>query len=596
MTIFLRFISLLFVVALAACGGGSGTGSAFGGDAGSGGGGGTPPPPPVSNLSLNLSAPSINNSGSETITATVVATNANNQTMSNAPVVLSVDNGAEIAVAGDATDANGRLTATIRIGDNRDNRTVNVTATANNGSLVKTKSFAVVGARLTGTPVPATLSPSSTGVVKYRLLDSNSNPMVGNQIANTGPGGVQTVGVTGNNGEFDYEYTAPNAPGALTLTASGGGYDLDLTVLVQAPGNNSIPPVDPAANAVLSSSISANPSVVPVNVVGSTANQSQLRALFLKGSNAPVKNIRVRFDLAGDANSIGGTIGTGSTIVYSDAAGVATSSYAAGTRASPTDGVTVRACWGYNDAELAGGACPRSVTATLTVVADPVSVSIGTNALIEDGPANLTYIKRYVVQVVDSSGVAKPDVQITPSIDLIQYRKGFWSIPLGGDSWVKTENAACDNEDLNRNNASERYANGFVEDINGSFNLTPGRPALEPRKADVAISIEGSSRTNSSGAVVLKIEYPKNIASWVYFNILVSASGVSATEGRANFEGLLPVPGPILKDLDNDVPFRFSPYGVQGSPLVVVTSPGGDTPPIPLPAGQKTATLCTNPN
>ena len=65
--------------------------------------------------------------------------------------------------------------------------------------------------------------------------------------------------------------------------------------------------------------------------------------------NKPVKNMRVRFDLAGDVNSIGGTFTTGDNVVYSDANGVATSAYVPGTRSSPTDGVTVRACWDYVD-------------------------------------------------------------------------------------------------------------------------------------------------------------------------------------------------------------------------------------------------------
>jgi hypothetical protein len=578
MTSFKRLIPTLAVLALAACGGGNGDTSPFGGDAGSGGG--STPTVTVANLSLALSAPSIGNSGSETLTATATATNANNQTVSGAEVVLSVDSSAQIAVDGSTTDNNGRLSGSVGIGNDRSNRTVTVTATANNGALIATKTFQVVGAKLSGTLLPAVLTPGQAGVVKYRLVDASTNPMADVQIVVTGPGGVETVGTTGSNGDYDYAYTAPTTTGDLTLTAAAGGDQLELTALVQSGGSSTIPPVDSIANTIRSASVSASPSVVAVNTTA-TNNQAQLRALFLTNANTPVKNIRVRFDLAGDANSIGGSFSTGDSLLYSDANGVATASYIPGTRASPTDGVTVRACWDYVD--FAAGACPNSATATLTVVADPVSVSIGTNNLLQIGSSGLTYVKRYVVQVVDSSGVAKPDVLVTPSIDLRQYFKGFWTVQ--GDSWTQTVNASCDNEDLNRNNTNEIYSNGVVEDANGSFNLTPGRPALEPRKADVAISFDGPSRTDTSGEVVIKVEYPQDLASWVSFNILVTASGVSATEGRANYAGILPVLAAAVSDKTVPPAFVLSPYGVQSSPVIPVTNPQGQS-----------GLLCTNPN
>ena len=40
---------------------------------------------------------------------------------------------------------------------------------------------------------------------------------------------------------------------------------------------------------------------------------------------------------------------SGTNVVYSDANGVATTAYVPGSRFSPTDGLTVRACWSAND-------------------------------------------------------------------------------------------------------------------------------------------------------------------------------------------------------------------------------------------------------
>ena len=586
-------------LALVGCGGGGGgCTDAFGGGCAAPDDG-APTATPVAKLSLNLSALSINNSGSETITATVTATNANNQVMGETPVVLSVDGGAQIAVAGSATDADGKLAGTVSIGDDRSNRAVTVTASANAGALTATKTFQIVGAKLTATAVPAVLTPAQKGEVKYRLLDANANPMTGAPILVTGPGGVETSGQTGNNGEYDYSYTAPANTGDLAIRASAGGEQSEVTVLVQAADGGGIPPVNSAQQTIRSASVSANPSVVAVNTA-STNNQSQIRVLFLTDGNAPVRNMRVRFDLAGDPNSVGGTFTTGSNIVYSDANGVATTSYVPGSRSGPTDGVTVRACWDYVDFTTCNPA--QAVTTTLTVIADPVSVTIGTNNLIAKGASDLTYVKRYVVQVVDSSGLAKPDVAISPSVDLVRYIKGRYQVV--GDAWAKVSPITnCDNEDLNRNNTSETYADGWVEDANGvpppapppplEPRPLPRPPALEPRKSDVAVSFEGSSRTNSSGQVVIKIEYPQDIGSWVEFNLLVAASGVSATEGRANYNGVLPVPADAVKDKDVPPPFVTSPYGVEKgfneregeTGLKTYTTPDG-----------KKHQLCTNPN
>lgn len=573
MNLFKQLLSVLAVLVIAGCGGGKCDTSTYGGSAGTCQQSTTPPADPVANLTLTLDTTTIKNTGSEVVTATVIATNANNQVMSGATVVLSVNNDATIAVDGNVTDTAGKLTGEVGIGDNKNNRTVTVTATANNGALVRTKTFKIEGSTLSATAVPATVATSAAGTVLYTLTDAANNPMIGIPLIITGPAGVETAATTDGNGKYTYAYTAPTTAGDLSIRASAAGADNTVTVLVTA-GSGTIPNVDPAVSPIRSASVQASPSVVPTNAVGSEVNQSQIRALFVTDSNAPVKNIRVAFDLGGDTNSIGGTFTTGTNLVYSDANGVATSSYIPAQRSSPTDGLTVRACWDY--ADFVPPACPHSATTTLTVIDDPVSVTIGTDGTLEIGPSGLTYVKRYVVQVVDSSGLAKPDVQVTPSIDLVRYRKGNWV--LSGDVWVQVLRAVCDNEDINRNNVLEVYSNGGIEDANGNAKL-------DPRKADVSITFEGSSKSNSDGQVVVKTEYPQNLGSWVDFDILVTAGGVTSTEGRAHFTGTLPVLAKHVNDKSSVPAFRDSPYGLLASPTRVVTSPEG-----------KSASLCTDPN
>ena len=548
---------------LVACGGG-------GGDKGNPPFGTAPPAgtATAADISLTLSKSTLSNSGTETVTATVTAVDANRNTVAGIPIRLAVDNEATVAVSGANTDDKGVVTGAVGIGSSRANRVVLVTATS--GTLSKQIAVQVTGARLTATAVPAVLAPSQAGVVQYRVVDATGNPLTNTDITITGPGGTQSTSKTGNSGELNYTYTAPAAAGNLDIRASSAGVELITTVLIQS-GPGSIPVVP--AGSVRSASVSANPSVVAVNSATTSINRAEVRALFVGNANTPIPNVRVRFDLGGDLNSIGGTFTTGSNIVYSNVSGIASTAYIPGALGSPTNGVTVRACWDYTD--FAPGACPNAAAATLTVIADPISVSIGTdeNIVLEE----LVYVKRFVVQVNDSSGLAKADVLVSPLLDLPSYRKGFYTFVV--DTWIQTVSAStCENEDINRTNIAEVYSNGGIEDANGN-----GR--LDPRKADVTVAIEGSNRTNASGQVILRIVYARSFGSWLRFNLTVAASGVSGTEGRATFSGTLPVPATALKAQGSPA-FQVSPYGTQTSPVVIVTTPDGSA----------SGSLCTNPN
>lgn len=529
-------LAVTAVCSLVACGGSVDSSSTDGTD-------GSTDTPVAADLSLELSATSVSNTGSESVTVTATAVDSSRNALSGIPIAISVDNNALVVVDSSATADEGTVTGTASIGSDRTNRIVTVTATS--GSLTRTAAFQVVGAALQSTALPAVLAPGDTGVVTFRLVDANGSAMTNQAISVSGNGLTAASGTTSINGDYDFTYVAPATAGSLDIQATAGGTSTTATVLVQA--NGTIPAVNPATSPVRSASVSANPSVVSVNT-DSTSNRTELRALFVSDANAPVQNIRVRFDLNGDANSIGGTISSGTNVLYSNSNGIATSAYIPGSRSSPTDGVTIRACWDYGD--FAASACPHETLTTLTVNAEALSVTIGTNNLIESGSSDLTYIKKYVVLVVDSAGQAKPDVQISPSIDLTHYSKGFyrkgtseWSLASPGYAGV-----TCSNEDINRNAVLEG-----TEDINLNGQL-------DPRKSDVAITVVGSDKTNESGIVILQIEYPKSVATWVDFRILVAASGIAGSEGRATFVDRLPAARSEFTG-DATPSFAVSPYG-----------------------------------
>lgn len=572
----MRLLSAVALLGLSACGGG-------GGESGStplGGGSGTAK---AEDLALVLSAPSLTNGGTTTITATVTAVDKNRNVVAGIPVTISADANATVAPSATSTNSSGVVTAAIGVGADRTNRVVTVTAVS--GTLSRTASFAVTGAKLTASASPMVVAGSANNVIEYTLVDFNAIAMVNQDITVTAPGLATETKKTDINGKFRYVYTAPSAPGTLEVvaTAAGAQYTQSVTISSASTG------VAPASEFPQSASITPTPSVVTVNSPGSTTNQVELRALFVGANNKPVPRVRVRFDLAGNANNTDGEITLVGSYAYSDDNGVARATFIPKLRSSPTNGVTVRACYDTFDfatpspTDCTGAS--NTVTATLTVSAEALAVSIGTNNLVEVGEQKLTYKKSYIVMVVDAAGQAKSDVQITPSVDLNGYYKGtyvwngrFWA-QVGtldssqryrwtGTAWDLDATAGaeliCPNEDVNRNGVREAptfVAASAPPDLSARQEDLNFNGSLDPRKSDVAITMVGSSRTDASGRAVVQIEYPRSHATWINFTITVTASGISGTEARARFTGVLPG---LADDVTSETvppPFLNSPYG-----------------------------------
>lgn len=539
---------LLTVMLLASCGGGGGAGSSpFNPDPGDGGGTAA-----VADLVLTLSKSQIANTGSDNVTVTVTAIDAARNALGAVPVTVSADADAIVTAAGTETADDGTLAGTLTIGANKSNRVITVTAVS--GEVSRSATIQVSGTSISTVLNPAVLPPSTPGDVQIRVVDQAGNPMPNETVLITAAGlsPAEASGTTDGNGAYVFEYTAPAATGDYPITVNVAGASDQQILQVQTTGTR------PAVTtAITSSSVSANPSVVAVNLPDSSANRSEIRALFLGADNRPIPNVRVLFDLDGDTQSIGGTFtaGGGTQPLYSDANGVVTTAYVPGTRSSPTDGVTIRACYGVSDTDPNLLNCTTNTTETLTVTSEPLNVTIGTNATIIVG--TLTYTKQFNVSVVDSSGAAKADVNLVASVDLPRYRKGRYVV--GANGWFKDgplisgDYAICANEDDNRNGVLEAG-----EDNNGNG-------ALEPRKADVRVRLL-STKTNASGSAVLEVTYDQDHGSWVDAVITVSASGIAGTEGRAVYT-LSPVPVDANAVRNTTVPPAFvtSPYGVSNS-------------------------------
>lgn len=488
----------------------------------------SPSNPQAARLTLSLSTFSIDNSGSKEVVATATAIDGNQNALSGIPIQLSVSDGPPLAAGSPSsfviatsnqTGANGQVSGTVNIGGDHSNRTVTVIATS--GALTSTAAFEVTGSQfIQASPVPSVVNAGSAGnKVQYTLADVNGNAMRGIPISVTGNGLTSQSGLTDLNGGFPFSYTAPNTPGgSLQIVATAGGVQSTVNVTI-AGGTTTVP----TATAPQSKTLNLSANVVPVNTT-TTSNQVSIYAIFRDSNNAPVNNVRVLFGVTGDNGT--GSIGAGSNTVLSDSSGTAATTYRPGSVSSPTNGVTVQACWKTSDF-VAGETianCPAGnlLTTTLTIVSNPVSISIGTDNTIGTGASGLTYVKKFAVLVVDSAGNPKADVQITPSLDLGGYGKGFWAWNDTTKAWERSPGAGtlgllaatCANEDLNRNGVIDAG-----EDINGN-------QQLDPRKSDVSITLVGATKTDANGVAVLQLEYAKNLGSWVKFKITVTAAGV----------------------------------------------------------------------
>jgi hypothetical protein len=211
----------------------------------------------------------------------------------------------------------------------------------------------------------------------------------------------------------------------------------------------------------------------------------------------------------------------------------------------------VRACYGSSDTDPGLINCTRSAQVKLTVVSEPLGVSIGTNETIV--VSELSYTKRFLVSVADSAGNAKADVPLSVSLDLPQYRKGRYIVV--GEEWRKSgdlpsgDAVLCLNEDINRNGVLEA---GEDQDLDSR---------LEPGRSDVTVRLL-SPRTAANGTAIIEITYAKSFGSWVDAWVTVSASGVAGTEGRATYVlDPIPVDAASISNKASPPAFVVSPYG-----------------------------------
>ena len=519
---------------------------------------------PVTDMVVFMDKPTINNSGSDQAKLTVQALDSSRNVVAGATVAVTTDgNSVFIPAGGSTTNTQGTYTGNVFIGSDKSNRAITVTVTIN--GVVRRTSVQVIGSKLSVQAQPSTLAPGAAGTISAVLQDSSLNPIGGTTVTLTGslPGVAGQTAVTDFSGQANFNFTAPAATGSYTIGATGSGVTAaGVQIQVITAG------VTPGASIPLntSPSLAASPNVLQVNAVGSTANRSNLRFLFVDQFGNAVKNVRVRFDdLTTGISAVGSSITSGTQTLITDNSGVVTAQYIAGQNSSPTNGVTIRAC--FSDVDFATPtSCPQFVDSTLTVAGAALAVSIGDDNVLQSGPG--TYIKRFAITVADSAGRAVANAPVDISLDLTHYGKSAtWApnsvstVPTGlmSDASIAATVTTstftwCYNEDVNRNGVADP-----TENRDSSVDAN-NQPTLQPRRSDMIISydVPGVTTTNSAGILVIRVEYSQRYGGWLAYKVRVTAN-VAGSQGMAERPFVTNV-------LESDVPngsFRTPAYGFR---------------------------------
>jgi hypothetical protein len=560
--------TVLLSIVLAACSAGGSTGGVKTNPI-------DPTNPVAADLIVTVSTPSpdgLKDTGAETATVTVTAVDANRNIVVGAPVTIVPDNTAVVTASAAVTDTTGVVTGKIGIGSNQSNRIVAVAVTS--GSISKAVNFVVTGGALTATLTPANVLPSTAAAVSYLVADANGTPIAGVPIAVTGLPDSAGPDKTDANGRATFNYTSPATEQVLTVAATSAGVTTQSSVTVSSGV------VAPVAAPVQSASLTADPSTVSINAPDTTnPNVVNLRALFLGSNNQPIPNIRVRFDLDGDASGTGGTLDSAGSVVYSDTSGVARTTYTPGSIQSGNQKMVLRACWSNNDFAPVtpdGAACPngQQLVSPITVAGASVSIAYDADNLIAVLPTSpVIYQRGYAVQVIDSVGHPVAGALVSGSVDLPVYYKGQFTVQ--GAVWAPAAPGpqSCNNEDLNRSGNKDDYGNGNLEDANASG-------ALEPYAAAVTItaqtptsgSTHGSDYTDKFGRAYFYLQYGANYATWEDF-VLTFSAVVAGSEGhRSTLAQKLPGLTTDFTNTAQQPPFKDSPYGTDAaSPYKLVT-------------------------
>ncbi|MFQ3220438.1 MAG: hypothetical protein ACI8R9_002487 [Paraglaciecola sp.] len=184
-----------------------------------------------SSLALFASSVQLASSGTDNIDLIAVVKNAQNVLMEGVEVTFSADADAALQISQGTTVNDGIAKATLSTQNNRQNRTI--TVTAQTGTLSQTLSIAVVGTQV-NIDGPSSIIINDPVPLTINLVDSDGNGIANQQVMLSSQSGVlsNTAPVTSTDGQISVNYTASVA-GADIITASALNAQTRFEVTVQ---------------------------------------------------------------------------------------------------------------------------------------------------------------------------------------------------------------------------------------------------------------------------------------------------------------------------------------------------------------------------
>jgi hypothetical protein len=449
------------------------------------------------------------------------------------------------------TDSNGQATVDVTA-DSPNNDTVTAAALGASGGITLVVSSADFSFITPDPDAPANqreVPLETLQTVIIRWLEAGV-PQVGETINFFATRGDLTAAsdVTDANGEASVQISSTTA-GPAVITA----------VAAVANGPSSQAAIEFVATTANSLILQASPTTLSTNPAGSNQQQSIITAVVRDAANNLVKNQQVSFVLTDSTN---GFIFPASATT--DSFGRASTVYTASSTASAQDGVII-------DAEVVGtvGCDPTDAIPTgpcdqvrLTVAQQALFVKLGTGNLIQ-ALSDTQYAKPYSVLVTDANANPIANARVELNIYPTRYQKGFYTLFFNesgvcvgwgkvlavndgnGLGFVDDTDAACNNEDLNRNGILNPG-----EDINANAILDPGNIATAPTMVT----------TDETGFALFDVVYAREF-TWVEIQ-LEARTTVAGSEASSTATFFLPGLADDFNDCDVSPPGQISPYGV----------------------------------
>lgn len=462
-------------------------------------------------------------------------------------ITVTSNQGNTLSAATVTTDSNGQATVDVTA-DSPSNDTVTAAALGTSGVITLVVSSADFSFIAPAPDAPANqreVPLETLQMVTIRWLEAGV-PQVGETINFFATRGNLTAAseVTDANGEASVQISSTTA-GPAVITAAAA----------TANGPSSQVAIEFVATTANSLILQASPTTLSINPTGSNQQQSIITAVVRDAENNLVKNQQVSFVLTDSTN---GFIFPASATT--DSFGRASTVYTAGATASAQDGVII-------NAEVVGtvGCDPTDAIPTgpcdqvrLTVAQQALFVKLGTGNLIQ-ALSDTQYAKPYSVLVTDANANPIANARVELNISPARYQKGFYTLFFNESGvcigWGKVltvngtvgddADAACNNEDLNRNGILNPG-----EDINNNAILDPGNIATAPTTVI----------TDTSGFALFDVVYAREF-TWAEIQ-LEARTTVAGSEASSTATFFLPGLASDFDDCDVSPPGQVSPYGV----------------------------------